>query len=63
MGCGRRVTFTIEFGLVSFLTLQEIIKKLKCFFVAINGIRIHTKCKKDDAVMYYTRVNVKTLVR
>ena len=66
MGCGHRVTFTIEFGLLSFLTLQEIIKILKCFFVAINGIRIvgiPTKCKKDDAVMHYTRVNVKSLVR
>ena len=49
MGCGRRVTVTIEFGPLSFLTLQEIIKKLQCFFVAINGIRIvgiPTKCKK-----------------
>ena len=26
MGCGRRATVTIEFGLLSFLTLQEILK-------------------------------------
>ena len=26
MGCGCRVTVTIEFGLLSFLTLQETIK-------------------------------------
>ena len=65
MGCGIRVTVTKEFRLLSFLTLQEI-KKLQCFFVAINGIRIvgiPTKCKKDDAAMHYTRVNVKSLVR
>ena len=46
MGCGLRVTVTIEFGLLYFLTL---LKNPKCFFVTINGIRkvgIPTKCKK-----------------
>ena len=27
MGCGRRRSVTIEFGLLSFLTVQEIIKQ------------------------------------
>ena len=49
MGCGRRVTVTIEFGLLSFLNFTRNLKNLKCFFVTINRIRIvgiPTKCKK-----------------
>ena len=69
MGCGGRVTVTIELGLLSFLTLQEIVKTKMILCAnkrnkkSWNTYEMPKKKKKDDAVMHYTGVNAKSLVR
>ena len=66
MGCGRRVTVTIRFGLLSFLTLQEIVKTKMILCANKRNKKswnTYEMQKKDDAVMHYTGVNAKSLVR